>query len=90
MKYTEAYEVLDNYQFQDWNSLTDEYKQKLDDMKEISLKALKICALNDRITNLYNQYNSTSSPKSKRDLYKAIKRLEGERRKEKLKGTIVI
>ena len=45
---------------------------------------------NDKITNLYNQYNSTSSAKSKRDLYKAIKRLEGKRRKEKLKGTIVI
>ena len=41
MKNNEAYEILDNYQFQDWNCLTDEYKQKLDDMKQTCLKALR-------------------------------------------------
>lgn len=46
--------------------------------------------MTDKLTELYRQYNSTSSPKSKKDLYKAIKRAEGKRRKEKLKGTIVI
>ncbi len=46
--------------------------------------------MSDKLTELYRQYNSTSSPKAKKDLYKAIKRLEGKRRKEKMKDVIVI
>lgn len=44
----------------------------------------------NKIDELYRQFNSCKSPKKKRDLYKAIKRAEGKRRKEKLKGIIVI
>lgn len=46
--------------------------------------------MTNKIDELYRQFNSCKSPKKKRDLYKAIKRLEGKRRKEKLKGIIVI
>lgn len=46
--------------------------------------------MTDKITELYRQYNSTKSHKAKKDLYKVIKRAEGRRRKEKLKGMIVI
>lgn len=46
--------------------------------------------MTDKLTELYKQYNSTSSPKSKKDLYKAIKRAEGKRRKEKLEKEGVI
>lgn len=46
--------------------------------------------MNEHIEMLYKQYNSTKSHKAKKDLYKAIKRAEGKRRKEKLKGMIVV
>ena len=50
MKYEEAYEILENYQFQDWNTLTEDYKKQLDDMKKTCLKALKEEIKNARIT----------------------------------------
>lgn len=43
-----------------------------------------------KIDEMYRQYNTTKCKKTKKELYKAIKREEGKRRKEKLKGTIVI
>ena len=46
--------------------------------------------LNDKITELYKQYSLCTSPKKKKDLYKAIKRAEGQRRKEKLEKEGVI
>lgn len=46
--------------------------------------------INDKITELYKQYSLCTSPKKKKDLYKAIKRAEGQRRKEKLEKEGVI
>lgn len=46
--------------------------------------------LNDKITELYRQYNTCHSPRKKKELYKAIKRAEGQRRKEKIKDVIVV
>lgn len=46
--------------------------------------------LQDKIDMLYKQYRSTKSHKTKRDLYKAIKRCEGSRRKERLKDVIIV
>ena len=43
-----------------------------------------------KIDKLYRQYDSCKSKYKKKDLYKGIKRAEGKRRKEKLKGLIVI
>lgn len=38
--------------------------------------------INDKITELYRQYNCCKNPIKKKELYKAIKRAEGKRRKE--------
>ena len=46
--------------------------------------------MNEHIEMLYKQYYSTKSHKAKKDLYKAIKRAEGKRRKEKTKDVIII
>ena len=46
--------------------------------------------MTNKIDELYRQFNSCKSLKKKRDLYKAIKRAEAKRRKEKLKGTVII
>ena len=46
--------------------------------------------MNGKIDELYRQYESTKNKRTKKQLYKAIKRAEGLRRKEKLKGTIII
>ena len=46
--------------------------------------------INDKITVMYKQYNSTKSHKHKKELYKAIKRYEGKRRKEKLEKEGVV
>ena len=40
--------------------------------------------LNEKINKLYDQYRSARSSKMKKDLYKAIKKAEGKRRKQKL------
>lgn len=44
----------------------------------------------EHIDEMYRQFNTTKCKITKKELYKAIKRAEGKRRKEKLKGTIVI
>lgn len=44
----------------------------------------------EKINMMYKQYKSTKSWKTKKELYKAIKRAEGQRRKEKLKQEGVI
>lgn len=44
----------------------------------------------EKLNELYRQYESTRSAKKRRDLYKAIKRTEAKRRKEKIKDVIVI
>lgn len=44
----------------------------------------------EHIDEMYRQYNTTKCKKTKKELYKAIKRAEAKRREEKLKGTIVI
>lgn len=38
----------------------------------------------EHIDEMYRQYNTTKCKKTKKELYKAIKRAEGKRRKEKL------
>ena len=40
--------------------------------------------LQEKIDKLIKEYNETSSPKRKRDLYKAIRRCEARRRRQKL------
>ena len=40
--------------------------------------------LNEKIERLYQQYRSTRSTRMRKDLYKAIKKAEGKRRKQKL------
>lgn len=46
--------------------------------------------INDKIDMMYKQYYSTKRWKTKKELYKAIKRAEGKRRKDKLKAEGVI
>ena len=46
--------------------------------------------LQEKIGELINQYNETTSPKRKRDLYKAIRKLEKRRRREKLRKEGVV
>lgn len=46
--------------------------------------------IQNKIDEMYRQYNTTKCRKTKKELYKAIKRAEGKRRKEKLKDIIVI
>ena len=46
--------------------------------------------LEDKIQELYIQYQRTHNPIKKKELYKAIKRAEGRRRKEKVKEVIII
>ena len=46
--------------------------------------------IQEKITMMYKQYTSTKSHKHKKELYKAIKRCEGKRRKEKLEKEGVI
>lgn len=42
--------------------------------------------MREKIDELYRQYDTCKSKYKKKDLYKAIKRAEGKRRKEKMKG----
>lgn len=46
--------------------------------------------LQEKIDEMYRQYRTTKSAIKKKELYKAIKRAEGKRRKEKTEGMIII
>ena len=46
--------------------------------------------MQEKINELYRQYNTCKSKYKKKDLYKAIKRAEGKRRKEKIKDVIIV
>ena len=43
-----------------------------------------------KIDEMYRQFNTTNCKKTKKELFKAIKRAEGKRRKEKIKDVIII
>lgn len=43
-----------------------------------------------KIDEMYRQYKTTRNHQTKKELYKAIKRAEGKRRKEKIGSVIVI
>lgn len=46
--------------------------------------------LQEKIDMMYKQYRSTRSWKTKKELYKAIKRAEGKRREDRLKKEGVV
>lgn len=54
-------------------------------MAKVEKGTRKGMTLNEKIDELYRQFNTTRSLMKKRELYRAIKRAEAKRRKEKLK-----